>query len=57
LKKKYDKSYEKGDDLDKQWMKQDGISYVIPFNKRGKVVIKTWDEAKQAAFNMSKHLS
>ena len=47
----------KGDDLDKKWMDKEGIGYVIPFNKRGKVVIKTWDEAKQAAFNMSKHLS
>jgi hypothetical protein len=55
--KEYDKSYSKGDDLDKKWMEKSGISYVIPFKKRGKEVIKTWSEALQAAVNMSKDLS
>ena len=31
-----DKSYEKGDELDRRWMENSGISYVIPFKKRGK---------------------
>jgi hypothetical protein len=54
---KYDESYAKGDDLDKKWMENSGISYVIPYKKRGKKVIENWDEALQAAINMSKDLS
>ena len=45
------------DALDKKWMRESGISYVIPYKKRGKKVIKNWDEALQAAINMSKDLS
>ena len=44
-------------DLDKIWMFKEGISYVIPYKKRGKKVIENWDEALQAAINMSKDLS
>ena len=56
-KQKYDKSYSEGDDFDKKWMEESGISYVIPYTKRGSKVIETWEEALQAAINMSKELS
>jgi len=54
---KYIKLYNESDDLDKRWMIESGISYVIPYKKRGKKVIENWDEALQAAINMSKDLS
>ena len=54
---KYLELYGKSDALDKKWMRESGISYVIPYKKRGKKVIKNWDEALQAAINMSKDLS
>jgi hypothetical protein len=38
-------------------MVSDGISSVIPFNKRGKKVIETWKEAREAAIALSKYLS
>jgi hypothetical protein len=56
-KQKYDKSYSEGDDFDKKWMGESGISYVIPYTKRGEKVIENWEEALQAAINMSKELS
>lgn len=55
--KKYTKSYKKGDDFDRKHIYNDGIKSVIPFNKRGKQVIEDWEQAKQAAINMSKYLS
>ena len=55
--KKYTKSYNKGDDFDRKHIYNDGIKSVIPFNKRGKQVIEDWEQAKQAAINMSKYLS
>ena len=54
---KFDKSYEKGDALDKKWMDESGIGYVIPFKKRGKKLIENMEECLQAAINMSKDLS
>ena len=33
------------------------IASIIPFNRRGKETIKTWDQAEQAAINMSNYLS
>jgi hypothetical protein len=54
--KKYTKSYKKGDDFDKKWIYSDGIKSVIPFNKRGKHMIKNWEDARQAAINLSKYL-
>lgn len=53
----YQKGLERADPFDKKWMEDDGISHVIPFNKRGSKVIETWEEAKQAAINISKYLS
>ena len=55
--KKYKKSYKMGDDFDKKYIYGDGIKAVMPFNIRGKEVIKNWEQAKQAAINMSKYLS
>jgi hypothetical protein len=54
---KYDKNLSESDDFDKKWMLESGISSVIPFKKRGKKVIETWEEALQAATNMSNELS
>ena len=53
----FEKRYSEGDDLDKRWMNESGISYVIPYKKRGGKVIETWEEALQAAINISKDLS
>ena len=55
--KKYKKSYKMGDDFDKKYIYGDGIKAVMPFNIRGKEVIKNWEQAKQAAINLSKYLS
>ena len=54
---KYLELYGKSDELDKKWMRESGISYVIPYKKRGKKLIENWEEALQAAINMSKDLS
>jgi hypothetical protein len=54
---KYGKLYSKADDFDKKSIYGDGIKAVIPFNRRGKQVIKDWDQARQAAINISKDLS
>ena len=56
-KNKYDKSFNEGDDLDKRWMAEEGIAYVMPYTKRGKKVIENFEECLQAAINMSKELS
>jgi hypothetical protein len=53
----FNESYEKGDELDKEWMSTDGISYVIPFKFRGKKIIENMREAFEAARNMSNYLS
>ena len=54
---KYLDLYGKSDKLDKKWMRESGISYVIPYKKRGKLVIEDMGMALQAAINMSKDLS
>ena len=54
---KFDKAYQEADDLDKNWMDESGISYVIPFRLRGKKLIETMEEAFEAAKNMSNYLS
>jgi hypothetical protein len=53
----FEKRYSQGDNLDKKWMDESGISYVIPFKKRGKLIIEDMGMALQAAINMSKDLS
>ena len=55
--KKYVKQHSKADDFDRKWIYGDGIKAVIPFNQRGKEVIKNWEQAKEAAINVSKYLS
>jgi len=55
--KQFNESYEKGDELDKKWMEDSGISYVIPFKLRGPKIIETMGEAFEAAKNMSNYLS
>jgi hypothetical protein len=59
---KFEKKFQKSlsnaeDDLDRKWIEKSGISYVIPFRMRGPKLIENWDEARQAAINMSKYLS
>jgi len=56
--KKFQKSLDNAeDDLDRNWMKESGISYILPFKMRGPKVIETREEARQAAINVSKYLS
>jgi hypothetical protein len=55
--KEYNKGYENADEFDKKWIYGDGIKSVIPFKQRGGKIIETLDEAREAAINMSKHLS
>ena len=33
------------------------IASIVPFNRRGKITIQTWEQAEQAAINMSNYLS
>lgn len=54
---KYVKQHSKADDVDRKWIYGDGIKAVMPFNQRGKKVIKNWEQAKEAAINVSKYLS
>ena len=54
---KYQDGLNKADKFDKDWMTVDGIASVIPFNRRGKKVMRTWQEAKEAAVSLSKYLS
>lgn len=53
----FDAKMDKADPFDRSWLERSGISSVIPFRMRGAKVIETWEEAKQAAINMSKYLS
>ena len=53
----FDKKYFEGDDLDKKWMDESGIGYVIPFKMRGPKEIESLEECLEAAINMSKYLS
>jgi len=53
----FDAKLSKADEFDRKWMEEDGISCIMPFKSRGAKVIETWEEAKQAAINMSKYLS
>jgi hypothetical protein len=59
---KFERKFQKSlanaeDDLERKWMEESGISYVIPFKMRGPKIIENWYEAMQAAINMSKYLS
>jgi len=54
---KFKKLYEESDEIDRDWMDRDGISYVMPFKLRGSKIIETMEEAFIAAKNMSDYLS
>ena len=54
--KKFTNGLSNADEFDKKWIYGDGIKSVMPFNRRGKKVIETWEEAMQAAINVSKYL-
>ena len=45
------------DDLERNWIESDGISYIIPFKLRGPKLIENREEAKRAAINFSKYVS
>jgi hypothetical protein len=53
----FDRKLTEADDFDRKWLEEDGISCVMPFRKRGSAVIVDWQQARQAAINLSKHLS
>lgn len=53
----FNRLYEEEYELGKKWMDESGISYVIPYNKRGSKVIETFNDALKAAINLSKELS
>lgn len=55
--KKWQKLLKNSDPLERKWIEEEGISYVIPFKQRGPKLIQTMDEAKQAAINFSKYVS
>lgn len=40
-----------------RYLIEDGIKDIIPFNKRGRKIIETKEEAKQAAINFMKYIS
>lgn len=54
---KFNKSVNAADEFDRKYIYNEGMKSIIPFRERGKKVIETWEEAKQAAINMSKYLS
>lgn len=53
----FESKMEKADPLDRKWLEEGGIAYVMPFKSRGAKLIENWEEAKLAAINMSKYLS
>lgn len=55
--KEFDKKLAEADDFDRKWLEEDGIGSVIPFRKRGSIEIVNWEQARQAAINLSKYLS
>lgn len=52
-----DKAEKEGDEWWANDIKADGISRFISFKMRGNKTIENWEEAAQAAINMSKYLS
>ena len=55
--KEFKTAYDDADKSIKKWMDKSGISYVIPFNERGKVIINNMEQAFEAAKNLSKYLN
>jgi len=54
---KYRIDLSKANGTDRDELTRDGVARYIPFTMRGKKVIETWDEAIEAAHNLSKYLS
>ena len=54
---KWRNALKKADDFDKKYLTEDGVAGFIPFKMRGKKTIETWEEAIEAAKNLSKYLS
>ena len=53
----FNKLYEESDDISRDWMKRDGISYILPFKLRGSKIIENMEDAFEAAKNISNYLS
>jgi hypothetical protein len=53
----FDKKLKEADTFDRKWLEEDGISGIIPFRKRGSAKIVNWEQARQAAINLSAYLS
>jgi len=56
-KTKFETMISEVDEFNRKWLEEDGISSVIPFRKRGQCQIINWEQARQAAINLSKYLS
>ena len=54
---KYRKRLKGADEFDTKWLTEDGVAGFIPFNQRGKKVIEIWEDAMEAAKNLSNYLS
>jgi hypothetical protein len=54
---KYRKNFAKASAAERRQIANDGVKAYIPFKERGKKIIETWDEAMDAANNLSKYLS
>jgi hypothetical protein len=54
---RFQKSVKSADEFDIKHIYNEGITSVIPFNKRGKKVIENWKEARESAVSLSKYLS
>ena len=54
---KYRKNFAKADSAERRQIANDGVRAYIPFRERGKKVIENWEEAMDAAHNLSKYLS
>lgn len=57
LKKLMNKAVKNNDKMLIDDIQRDGISYVMPFNRRGRIVISDIKQATMAAINLSEHLS
>ena len=53
---KYRQRLKNADDFDRKWLQADGVAGFIPFNMRGSKVIETFEEAIEAAKNLSRYL-
>jgi hypothetical protein len=54
---KYRKDFAKASPAERRQIAADGVRAYVPFRERGKKVIENWEEAMEAANNLSKYLS